>query len=174
MADKNREPKKAEEKKKTGPESEYDTRVKPHLADIEKFVSHGVTEGQICAFYKIGRTSWAKYKKANPEMSEILCRAREVCQGNLINRAYEIAMGYEYTEETTTQYSIKDGKEGKACIKKQTMHKHAKADAGMMQFLLINRWPKIYARDPHMTNLRRELMEMQKEQMGKASDKESV
>ena len=59
--------------KKRGCPSEYANKVKPYLADIARYARCGVTEGQLCEYYGVGKTSWAKYKKENPELAETLC-----------------------------------------------------------------------------------------------------
>ena len=47
----------------------------------------------------MGKTSWAKYKKENPEIAEKLCKEKQEFKTELINNAYKVAMGYEYNEE---------------------------------------------------------------------------
>ena len=152
-------PKKASEaKKKRGVPCEYDNKVLPYLKDIEKYARCGVTEGQLAEYYHVGKTSWAKYKKDYPEFAEILCKAKRECNTDLINRAYQVAMGYEYEEETTV--TIKD-KAGNVTGTKTTKHKRfARADGGMLQFLLINRNPDEFARDPQILEPRRKALEL--------------
>ena len=70
-------------------------------------------------------------------------------------------MGYDYEEETTV--TLKD-KQGNVTGSKTTkFRRHAKADAGMIQFLLINRYPSEYARDPQAIELRKKALELAKE-----------
>lgn len=38
------------------------------------------------------------------------------------------------------------------------MKRYARADAGMIQFLLINRYPEDFARDPQVLSLRKEAL----------------
>lgn len=144
--------------KKRGCKSEYETKVQPYICDIEKYARCGVTEGQLAEYYNVGKTSWAKYKKENPEFAETLCKARTEFKTELVNRAYQIAMGYEYEEETTV--TLKD-KAGNVTGTKTTHHKrYAKADAGMLQFLLINRASDEYCRDPQTIELRKKALEL--------------
>ncbi len=149
------------EKKKTGVPSAYADKVKPFLQDIERYARCGVTEGELCAFYGVGKTQWAKYKKDNPELSETLYKAKAELKTDLINKSYNVAMGYDYEEETTV--TLKD-KQGNVTGSKTTkFRRHAKADAGMIQFLLINRYPSEYARDPQAIELRKKALELAKE-----------
>lgn len=149
------------QKKKTGSPSQYANKVKPYLDKIAQYICCGVTEGQICEFYGVGKTQWAQYKKDNPELTAILCKAKTELKTNLVNKAYEVAVGYVYEETTTVEY--KD-KEGKVTGYKTTTHKkYAKADAGMLEFLLINRFSDEFARDPQILELRKEALRLQAE-----------
>lgn len=147
------------EKKKRGTPSQYANRVKPYLADIERYVRYGVTEGDICAYYGVGKTQWAQYKKDNPELTETLLRARESQKGDLLNNAYRVAMGYHYEETHTTTVII----DGKPHTKTYVDKKYAKPDAGMIMFLLINRFAGEFARDPQAIELRKKALELAKE-----------
>ena len=143
---------------KRGVEELYATKILPYLSDIERYASCGVLEGQLAAYYHVGKTSWAKYKKEHPEFAETLNRAIVKARTALINRSFEVAMGYDYTETVTVTTRDKAGKETGS---KTTVRKcHAKADAGMLQFLLINRIPEDFARDPQAIALRRRALEL--------------
>ena len=97
------------EKKKTGSPSQYANKVKPYLSDIERYVRCGVTEGQICQYYNVGKTQWAQYKKDNPELNETLLKAKTALGVDLVNKSYDVAMGYDYEETTTQEYKDKSG-----------------------------------------------------------------
>lgn len=157
--------KQTSEAKKRGRASAYETKILPFLCDIEKYRRCGVTEGQLAAYYEVGKTSWAKYKNDHPEFSELLYKAEKEFKTDIINRSYQVAMGYEYTEETTV--TLKDTS-GNVTGTKTTVHKrYAKADAGMLQFLLINRASDEYARDPQVLKLRHKALELAEQ--GKAA-----
>lgn len=144
------------EKKKRGTPSQYANKVLPYLADIERYIHYGVTEGDICKYYGVGKTQWAQYKKDYPELTETLCRAREAQKGDLIDNAYRVAMGYYYEEVETSTVMI----DGKPCTKTKTVRKYSKPDAGMIQFLLINRFTAEFARDPQAVELRKKALEL--------------
>ncbi|MCM1218012.1 MAG: hypothetical protein NC548_26295 [Lachnospiraceae bacterium] len=148
----------AGKKKKRGGECQYANKVKPYLTDIARYVRCGVTEGVICEFYKVGKTQWAEYKKKYPELTETLYNAKKALQVDLVNKSYEVAMGYDYTETTTVEYKDKDG--NVTGSKTTTYKRHAKADGNMIQFLLINRFPDEYARDPQAIELRKKALEL--------------
>ncbi|MDR1093461.1 MAG: hypothetical protein LBL66_04860 [Clostridiales bacterium] len=138
----------------------YAEKVAPYLADIQRYASHGVTERQLCEYYGVGRTAWAAYKKRYPELNGALLRAREKLHAELVNRAYETAMGYEYTETKEDVYTDKNG--DVTSKKTTTVTRYAKADPGMIQFLLINRFPSDYSRDPQVLKVREETLDLKK------------
>lgn len=148
-------------RKKRGIPCEYDTKVFPYLKEIQKYTRCGVTEGQLAEYYHVGKTSWAKYKKDYPEFAETLCNAKLEYKTDLINRAYQVAMGYDYEEETTV--TIKDSAGNVTGTKTTRSKRHARADGGMLQFLLINRNPDEFARDPQVLELRRRALELAKQ-----------
>ena len=144
--------------RKRGVPSEYPIKILPYLSDIGRYASCGVTEGQLAEYYNVGKTSWAKYKKENHEFSETLLKATQKAKTELVSRSYEVAMGYDYEETVTV--TLKDTK-GNVTGSKTTVRKcHAKADAGMLQFLLINRMPEFFARDPQLIALRKKQLEL--------------
>lgn len=145
-----------DENGKRGAKSQFANKVLPYLADIERYIHYGVTEGDICKYYGVGKTQWAQYKKDYPELTETLCRAREAQKGDLIDNAYRVAMGYYYEEVETSTVMI----DGKPCIKTKMVRKYSKPDAGMIQFLLINRFTAEFARDPQAVELRKKALEL--------------
>ena len=146
------------EKTKRGAKSQYANKVLPYLAEIERYIHYGVTEGDICDFYGVGKTQWAEYKKKYPELTETLSRARAAQKKDLLDNAFRVAIGYEYEEEYTEEIKDKNGAVIGSKTRKQK--KYAKPDAGMLQFLLINRYTAEYARDPHMVELRKKALEL--------------
>lgn len=152
------------EKTKRGAKSQYANKVLPYLADIERYARCMVTEGDICKFYGVGKTQWAQYKKDYPELTETLLRAREAGKADLLDNAYRVAVGYYYEETHTTTVII----DGKPHTKTYVDRKYAKPDAGMIQFLLINRFSGEFARDPQAIELRKKALELAKE--GKLPD----
>lgn len=148
----------AAEKKKRGAPSQYAYKVQPYMADIERYVRCGVTEGDLCEYYGVGKTQWAQYKRDNPELTETLLRAKENCKEDLLDNAYRVAMGYEYYEETTDEIKNDDGVV--IAHKTRRYKRYAKPDAGMLQFLLINRYSAEFARDPQMVALRKKALEL--------------
>ncbi len=146
------------EKKPSGKPSQYANKVKPYLADIERYMRCGVTEGQLCLYYGVGKTQWVQYKKDNPELTEILCKGKNASRVDLSNKAFTVAMGYDYEETTTVTFKDKQG--NVTGSKTTTYKRHAKADGNMIQFLLINRFTDDFARDPQAIELRKKALEL--------------
>ena len=138
--------------------SEYANKVKPYLDDIARYVRCGVTEGQLCAYYDVGKTSWAKYKKDNPELAETLYKAKQEFKTELVCDAYKVSHGYEYTETVVEEIKDTDGK--LISVKTKTYTRYASPDGGMIEFLLLNRFKDEFARDPQIVELRKKNLEL--------------
>lgn len=151
-------PETAPKPEKNGNKSQYANKVKPYLADIARYIRCGLTEGQLCEYYNVGKTQWAQYKKKYPELNETLFKARQQFKTDLVSRAYEVAMGYEYEETSTVTYRDANGNvtSTKTTVNKRT----ARADGNMIQFLLINRFCGEFARDPQAIELRKKALEL--------------
>lgn len=158
--------------KKESKPTKYDELIKPHLDDIKRYVSHGVTEEEVRNFYGIGKTMWYEYKKRYSELNELLCNAKQICRVNLLNRAFEVANGYEYTETTTEE--VKDSDGNITGTKTKVVKRYARADAGMIQFLLINRYPEDFARDPQILSIRKESLKNKNNDIEDKSNSEVV
>lgn len=157
---------------KRGAKSRYPEKIQPYLSDIAKYTRCGVTEQQLCQYYGVGRTQWAEYKRKYPELSETLSKARQEFKTKLVNRSYEVAMGYSYEESTSIEIKTDDGQV--LGVKKTTYTKYAKADAGMLQFLLINRFPDEFARDPQAIELRKKALELAEQGKLNGEDVEKI
>lgn len=146
---------------KSAKKSQYETKIKPFLSEIERFISCGISELEVAKYYGIGRTSWYKYKRENSELNELLFRSKKKLKVDLVNQAYEVAMGYEYEE--VKMEKVFDG-DNQLVSQKVTRYKHrAKADGAMIQFLLINRFHDEFARDPQAIALREKSLELEQQ-----------
>lgn len=161
--------------KRGGSKSQYGVKIEPNLADIERYHRMGVTEAQLCAYYRVSKTQWYQYKKDHPELTETLFRAKCMLQTELINKAYEVAVGGTYIETITVEYYKQENGVKTITGGKTTVHEHyQKPDAGMLQFLLINRFPDDFARDPHAVELRKKALELAEKGATPSTDWEGV
>lgn len=144
--------------KTRGGVSQYPNKVKPYLQDIARYIRCGVTEGQLCEYYGVSKTQWWTYKEKYPELNETLSKAKQEFKTALINKAYELAVGGHYIDIKKTTYYDKHGQPKESKI--EEINHDVKPDAGMLQFLLINRFPSEFARDPQMVELRKKALEL--------------
>jgi len=148
------------EKKLRGPKSKYDVKVKPYLDKIALYTRCGVTETQIREYYDVSKAQWAEYKRKYPELSETLYKAKQEFKTTLVNKAYEVACGYYYEETKTVKQKDENGNDVATTT---TQKRYAKPDPAMIQFLLINRFPADFARDPHTVELRKKALEQSRQ-----------
>lgn len=115
----------------------------------------------MCAYYNVSKTQWIQYKKSHLELDELLCNAKKQLQVDLVNKAYEVAIGGDYVETTSVEYyELKDGVKVVTGGKVTKHTRHCKPDVGMLQFLLINRFSEDFAKDPQVIALRKKALEL--------------
>lgn len=146
---------------KTNKNSKYFLIIKPKLKDIEKYHRCGVTESQLCEYFQVSKPQWIRYKKEYPEFLQTLNRAKNAFKVDIINRAYEIAMGVKLIEITEVEfYVLKNGEKVVTGGKTTTVTRETKPDVGMLQFLLINRFQDDYMHDPQTVELKKKALEL--------------
>ncbi len=137
--------------------SQYSKTIKPELDNIEKYCRCGVTEKQLQAFYKISKSQWQKYKKQYNELQNAINAGNAVFKTELVNKSYELAIGFTYEEETKQYARGEDGQE--ILVSRKVTTKYIKPDPNILMWLLINRFPNEYARDPQTLQLKRDALE---------------
>ena len=113
--------------------SKYETYVKPHLEDIQKWVLD-LNEKQIAEKLGITQASLENYKKKYPELAEALIKGRQDLVLDLKDSLRKKARGFYYTETKTT---IKD-ENGKKTKYIEKHEKYAQPDTGAIHLLLKN------------------------------------
>lgn len=113
--------------------SKYETYVKPHLEDIQKWVLD-LNEKQIAEKLGITQASLENYKKKYPELAEVLIKGRQDLVLDLKDSLRKKARGFYYTETKTT---IKD-ENGKKTKYIEKHEKYAQPDTGAIHLLLKN------------------------------------
>lgn len=138
----------------------YNTVIKPNLDEIKRYISCGVTEEQLYTFYGISKSQWWRYKKQYKELSDLIVTAKNKLKADLICKAYQVAMGYTLSDEKKIYVYDEKGENPK--IVQAIIHtKQVKADANMLMWLLINRFPSEFARDPQILELKRKAQAVQ-------------
>lgn len=136
----------AEEKKKAGRKSKYETHVQPRLLEIAAWCRDGLTDKEIAERLNIGMDSFYRYKNTYSEFSDTLKETKEIADIKVENSLNKNANGYDYTEETVVmkkEVIYKDGKRVKEVTYPEVVPlvKHKEAETRAQMFWLQNRKP---------------------------------
>lgn len=142
-----------------GRPSEYTTKVKPHLKEIEQMVAN-MTQKQMCDELGISVQSFCKYKKEYKELQKALDQGKKQLVIELKECLIKKAKGYTAVE------SKKKYEYGKL-VEEVVTEKHYPADIGAINLLLKNLDKDNWANDPQNLAIRREELELKREIAGK-------
>lgn len=136
----------AEEKKKVGRKSKYETNVLPRLLEIAAWCRDGLTDKEIAAKLGISQDSFYVYKNKHTEFSDTLKETKEIADIKVENSLNKNANGYDYIEETVVmkkEVIYKDGKRVKEVTYPEVVPlvKHREAETRAQMFWLQNRKP---------------------------------
>ena len=136
----------AEEKKKVGRKSKYETNVLPRLLEIAAWCRDGLTDKEIAERLNIGMDSFYRYKNTYSEFSDTLKETKERADIKVENSLNKNANGYDYIEETVVmkkEVIYKDGKRVKEVTYPEVVPlvKHKEAETKAQMFWLQNRKP---------------------------------
>ena len=149
---------------KRGRKNIYDTHIKPRFDDIKKWLEEGATEQQIYENLGVSKTAFYKYKAENAEFSELLKKGRRnlvvQLRGALVKKALG---GYTYTTKKTVMKTDGNGKN----VTIETNEHYAEPDVAALNLCLKNYDSENWANDPQMMKLKREELELKKEQAEK-------
>jgi hypothetical protein len=137
--------------------SKYETNVKPHLKEIEKWCLT-MEDKQIAKTLGISVSTWCEYKKKYPELSEAVKRGRTNLVADLKSSLIEKAKGFRYTE---SKEIIENG----VVVRKEVYERAALPDVAAINLLLKNYDRQNWANDPQALDLRREELELHKKQL---------
>lgn len=140
-----------------GRPNKYYTHVLPNLDKIEQ-LALTMSEEQIAKTLGIGYTSWKKYKNLYPTINDRIKKGRTQLVAELKSTLIQKARGFMY-EETETIYE--HGRE----VKKVVKNKYAQPDTGASHSLLKNYDKDNWANDPQALQLKREELEIKKQQI---------
>lgn len=93
----------------------------------------------------VAPTTFARWRSKYPEIDEALAEGRRPIVTEVEDSAYKAANGY-WIEEVDQQAYL--DKHGEPKIMKSTRRRWIKSDPAMVQFLLTNRKPEQYSKDP--------------------------
>ena len=80
-------------------QTKYEMYIAPNLAEIEKRIADGETEGSIARSYGISLTTWTRYKETNEEFVDAIKRGNVGLDDAVENALARSAKGY-YVEES--------------------------------------------------------------------------
>jgi hypothetical protein len=135
---------------------------------IKRWARDGLTHKQIATNLKIGKTTFEKYKRELPELSEALKSNVDLLMCEVENALTKRAKGYDY-EETKTYIKTQDGKKVQY---QEITKKHVPANVAAAAIILKNKdrtpdgkvkWsdnPGKYELDKEMAELKKELEEL--------------
>ena len=149
---------------KRGRKNMYDSHIKPRFDEIKKWLEEGATEQQIYENLGVSKTTFYKYKEEKSEFAELLKKGRinlvVQLRGALVKKALG---GYTYTTKKTVMNTDGNGKN----VTIETNEHYAEPDVAALNLCLKNYDPDNWANDPQMMKLKREELELKKEQSEK-------
>lgn len=147
-----------------GRKSIYETKIKPHLGEIKKWLKTGATEKQIYETLGVSKTAFYKYKKENAEFAELLKNGRTELVTELRGALVKKALGgYTYSTKKTTMKT--DGNQKSVTI--ETSEHYAEPDVAALNLCLKNYDSENWANDPQMLELKKQELKLKEEQAKK-------
>lgn len=140
--------------------SKYPDLVQPRFPEIRAWLEAGLTERQVAKNLGICKTTFESYKQRYPDFLDLLKKARAVIVKEVENALTKRALGFEYEEIETEIKQVGEGKELKS-IRKVT--KYYPPDVAACAILLKNKDPKNWTDNPQMVDLRRQMLEFERE-----------
>lgn len=164
MAEK-KDKEKKENPKNAGRKDYYNERIKPRLKEIKEWYSIGVSEEQVIKNLGIGRTTFYKYKKSEPELQETIKAGVIPVVVAVRSALLKSALGYTYTERKvyTKNEPGSDGK-NKPVSYEEITEKYSGPNVASCNLLLKNLDKDNWANDPQTLKMR-ELELKHKKQM---------
>ncbi|HDZ25065.1 MAG TPA: helix-turn-helix domain-containing protein [Candidatus Aminicenantes bacterium] len=127
-------------------EEKWDTLNIPDKLDaISGWCVMGATDEEIYTNLGVGKTTFNKWKKDYPELSELLKRKKPIANAAVIGAIYRSARGYDYEEEHA--FKVKD-QNGNESIEIVTLKKKMPPNPTLAIYYTKNRMPEEW-RDRH-------------------------
>ena len=133
--------------------------VKVKLLLVEKWARDGLTEEQIYKNLGISKNTMNNYKNSHDDFLKALKKGREVLITEVENALIKRALGFQYEEIETYIKEVAGTKT--QMIKK--ISRYCPPDVGACCFVLKNRDKDNWCDNPKMLELKRELLELQKQ-----------
>lgn len=123
---------------KRGCKSKWESHVKGRLLTIKMWRQNGVIQKDICKNLGISHQALAVYKRAHPELRDVLNTGKEDAVAKVVDALYKRAIGYTYEEEKTV--GTKRAGEELVIGRIEKTKKHVVPDVIAQMFYLQNRY----------------------------------
>lgn len=152
-------------KKNPGRRNKYYTHVLPRFGEITEWLRKGATDKEIIKNLGVQKSAFYDYMTKHAELSELFQKERTSCVEAIKAALFNRACGYDYTETKTTVFK-KDGAED--ATKTETIVKHLPPDPASAM-ILLKHWARGegWTNDPAVLALRREELELKKQELEK-------
>ena len=148
-----------------GRKNKYQSYVKPHFKDIEKWLNNGASERQVAQALGISYASFNNYKRDYPELRELCEKPRVGVILELRSALVKRALGFSYEEKK--QYITKD-EEGGQKVHTEITIKQALPDTTAI-FGALNLYDPEYVKDKKAHELKEQELELRR-QMAEMKD----
>ena len=134
--------------------------VKARLPEIAAWLKQGLNQKQIIINLGIGKTAFEGYKKAHPELLELLNTGTRAQVEEVENSTFKAALGFYYHEDSYVKVKDAAGNERVEVVSLKKFHPPS-VDA--QKFILTNKDRENWAYNQHMVAIRREELAHRKE-----------
>lgn len=148
-----------------GRKGKYETYVKPHFEQIEKWLNGGASEKQVAEALGVSYAAFNNYKRDYKELRELCEKPRVGVVLDLRSALVKRALGYSYEEKK--QYIVKD-EDGNTKISTEIYTKQALPDTTAI-FGALNLYDPEYVKDKKAHELKEQELELRR-QMAEAKD----
>ena len=141
-----------------GRRGKYETHVRPRFEEIRKWCEIGCSDKEITEMLGISSSTFYDYQLKHAEFSELIKSGRKRPVLEIKAALFRRAVGFEYTESTTTEDS-----EGYS--KTTTTRKRALPDPASAM-ILLKHWAKDegWTNDPQQLEIRKQELQLRREQ----------
>ena len=127
--------------------NKYLTNIKPKLGLITQWARRDYEEQYMYKTLKVSKSSWCKYKKDYPELTEALSIGKDHINALVENQVVNNSLGFTYTEQVVTskkEVLYENGKRVKETVEPviKDLLKFKPSDPNSAKYFLNNRDPE--------------------------------
>lgn len=148
-----------------GRKSKYESHVKPHFEQIDKWLNNGASEKQCAENLGIAYATWNNYKTKYSEFYELCSKPRTTLVDDLRSALVKRALGFEYEEKkqfiTQEVDPVTKKPVGKPVMKTEIYTKKALPDTTAI-FGALNIYDEDYVKDRKQYELKQQELELRR------------